>query len=132
LAHVVERVHFPQAVDGKLQRGFMEHELLTTANFGNSWLCTFITGGLDHQIEHHLFPLICHVHYPALSPIVKKCAEDHGIPYLHSGSFFQALASHARMLNRLGRDEDVIGLAVDVPKDHKDHKVHRAAVALAA
>lgn len=126
LAHVVEHVHFPQAVEGKLPRGFMEHELLTTANFGNTWLCTFITGGLDHQIEHHLFPLICHVHYPALSPIVKKCAEDHGIPYLHSGSFFQALASHARMLNRLGRDEDVIGLAVDVPKDHK------AAVALAA
>jgi linoleoyl-CoA desaturase len=108
LAHVVEGVRYiPADEAGRFPRGWMEHELLTTANFGRSKLCTFITGGLDHQIEHHLFPLICHVHYPALSPIVQQCAKDHGLPYLHSGTFLQAVASHARMLNRLGQAADL-------------------------
>ncbi len=122
LAHVVEGVRFIKADDnGRFPRGWMEHELLTTANFGASKICTFITGGLDHQIEHHLFPLICHVHYPALSPIVKKCAEDHGLPYLHSGTFWQAVASHARTLHRLGQPgdvaSDIAAVAAPVPRD---------------
>jgi linoleoyl-CoA desaturase len=122
LAHVVEGVRFIKADDnGRFPRGWMEHELLTTANFGSSKLCTFITGGLDHQVEHHLFPLICHVHYPALSPIVAQCAQDHGLPYLHSGTFLQAVASHARMLHRLGQPGDVVAdiaaVAAPVPRD---------------
>ena len=111
LAHVVEGVRYISADEsGRFPRGWMEHELLTTANFGRTKLCTFITGGLDHQIEHHLFPLICHVHYPALSPIVRQCAHDHGLPYLHSGSFLEAVASHARMLNRLGQKADLAAI----------------------
>jgi linoleoyl-CoA desaturase len=122
LAHVVEGVRYIRPDDnGRFPRGWMEHELLTTANFGGSKLCTFITGGLDHQIEHHLFPLICHVHYPALSPIVEQCAKDHGLPYLHSGSFLQAVASHARMLHRLGTAgdavADVAAIAAPVARD---------------
>jgi len=118
LAHVVEGVrYFRPDAEGRFPRGWMEHELLTTANFGRSKLCTFITGGLDHQIEHHLFPLICHVHYPALSPIVAQCAKDHGLPYLHSGSFLQAVASHARMLHRLGNAGDVEAIAAPVARD---------------
>ncbi len=118
LAHVVEGVRYIRPSDeGRFPRGWMEHELLTTANFGGSKLCTFITGGLDHQIEHHLFPLICHVHYPALSPIVEQCAKDHGLPYLHSGTFLQAVASHARMLHRLGNAEDVEAIAAPIARD---------------
>lgn len=127
LAHVVEGVRFPQAEDGKLPRGWMEHELLTTANFGNSWLCNFITGGLDHQIEHHLFPLICHVHYPKISPIVKKCAEDHGIPYLYTGTFLEAVASHARVMHRMGQNREIASLEVPVPKDSVAQPVALAA-----
>ncbi len=109
LAHVVEGVRYPMADGhGQFPQGWMEHELLTTANFGKSRLCTFITGGLNHQIEHHLFPLICHIHYPALSPIVAQCAKEHGLPYLHSGTFLQAVASHARMMHRLGQPGDVV------------------------
>ena len=69
-------------------------------HFGVTPLCTFITGGLDHQIEHHLFPHICHIHYPKLAPIVRACAQQHGLPYLHSGSFFPALASSPRIFRR--------------------------------
>jgi linoleoyl-CoA desaturase len=118
LAHVVQGVRYISADDGgRFPRGWMEHELLTTANFGKSKLCTFITGGLDHQIEHHLFPLICHVHYPALSPIVQQCAHDHGLPYLHSGTFLQAVGSHARMLHRLGNNGDVEAIAAPVTRE---------------
>ena len=128
LAHVVEGVRYPLAdSNGRFSRGWMEHEMVTTANFGNSWLCNFITGGLDHQVEHHLFPRVCHIHYPALAPIVKQCAADHGLPYLHSGSFLQALAAHTRMLGRLGRGEDVDFLA-----DRAEEQARPAAALLAA
>jgi len=121
LAHLVEGVRYigPVAGQDKLPRGWMEHELLTTANFGSSKVCTFFTGGLDHQIEHHLFPNICHTHYPQLSPIVAACAAEHGIPYLHSGSFLQACASHVRMLGRLGRGEDTNAIAPVVERDNQ-------------
>ncbi len=112
LAHVVEGVRFPRPDDsGALEHSWYEHEMLTTSNFGKSRLTTFITGGLDHQIEHHLFPTICHIHYPALAPIVEACAREHGLPYLHSGTFLQAVASHARMLHRLGNGVEVESLA---------------------
>ncbi len=108
LAHVVEGVSFPEApADGVMDTPWAENEMHTTANFGRTALTTFITGGLDHQIEHHLFPRICHIHYPAIAPIVEACARDHGLPYTHSGSFLQALSSHARLLKRLGAGEDV-------------------------
>ncbi len=119
LAHVVEGIRYisPEPGEQKLPRGWMEHELLTTANFGSTRICTFFTGGLDYQIEHHLFPTICHTHYRALSPIVAACAADHGIPYLHSGSFLQACASHTRMLARLGRGEDTEAIAPAIVRD---------------
>ncbi len=111
LAHVVEGVRFPRPDgNGQLEHSWFAHEMLTTANFGRTAITTFITGGLDHQIEHHLFPTICHIHYPKLAPIVRACARDHGLPYLHSGSFVQAVASHARMLDRLGRGQEVESL----------------------
>lgn len=112
LAHVVEGVRSIRPVDdAHLPYGFMAHELMTTANFGTSPVLTFFTGGLDHQVEHHLFPSICHTHYAALSPIVAACAREHGLPYLHSGSFVAACVSHTRMLHRLGRGEDTNLLA---------------------
>lgn len=118
LAHVVEGVRYISPDESaRMPRGWMEHELLTTANFGTTPLATFLTGGLDHQIEHHLFPHICHIHYPALSPIVRACAADHGIPYLHSGTFLQAWGSHTRMLGRLGRNEDTNLVAPAVARD---------------
>jgi linoleoyl-CoA desaturase len=112
LAHVVEGVAFASVPkDGRVRAAWADHQMTTTANFGHSRITTFITGGLNHQIEHHLFPRICHTHYPALAPIVRDCARDHGLPYLHSGSFFEAVASHGRALRQLG----VAGVERDVP-----------------
>lgn len=104
LAHVVEATDFPLPdAGGTMEDSFMAHQLRTTCNFstGNK-LMTWYTGGLNHQVEHHLFPNICHVHYSALAPIVKQTAEEFGLPYLEQPDFATALASHIRMLKKFG------------------------------
>jgi linoleoyl-CoA desaturase len=60
-------------------------------------------GGLNFQVEHHLFPRICHVHYPHISNIVKETAEEFGIPYLENDTFGRALQSHIATLHRFGK-----------------------------
>jgi linoleoyl-CoA desaturase len=106
LAHVVEGPGYTSVKDG-LPMNFFEHQLHTTANFGDSGLATFFVGGLNYQVEHHLFPRICHIHYPALSKIVKQCCAEFGVPYHYNGSTWQALKSHVRRLHALGQGEQV-------------------------
>lgn len=104
LAHIVENVAFPEPnQEGKIEKSFLEHQLETTSNFGmNSKLVTFLFGGLNFQIEHHLFPHICHIHLPKIAPIVQATAKEFGIPYYENSSFFAALRSHFRTLKKMG------------------------------
>ena len=104
LAHVVEGPSFPTPDStNTLHDDFFVHQLKTTANFApRSALSTALTGGLNHQVEHHLFPRVSHGHYPALSFIVEACAKEFGVPYHVNPTFFSALASHARTLKRIG------------------------------
>jgi linoleoyl-CoA desaturase len=104
LAHIVEQVNFPLPdEEGKLENSFLKHQLATTANFaiGNK-LVNFLFGGLNFQIEHHLFPHVCHTHLQHISPIVKATAEEFGLPYHENSSFISAVLSHFRMLKNLG------------------------------
>jgi linoleoyl-CoA desaturase len=105
LAHVVEGTAFPVAdAHAHLHEGWAPHQLRTTANFSQgSALATFFLGGLNNQVEHHLLPGVCHIHYAALAPLVKKTAARFGLPYLVHGSFLKAVGSHVRTLYRLGR-----------------------------
>lgn len=105
LAHVVEGTHFPLPnPEGNIEEAWAEHQLHTTANFApRSRLADFVCGGLNHQIEHHLFPKVCHIHYPAIAGIVKQTALEFALPYLENPSFLAALASHYRLLRQLGR-----------------------------
>ena len=81
-AHVVETSEFPIAVDGKIENNWAVHQLLNTTNFcPESTITSWFIGGLNYQIEHHLFPEVCHVHYPELSKIVHKTAQEYGLPY---------------------------------------------------
>jgi linoleoyl-CoA desaturase len=104
LAHVVEG---PEQVsmEGKevMDDAWLVHEMKTTANFGrsNKLLCWYV-GGLNFQIEHHLFPKVCSIHYPAISPIVQAVAEEHGIPYHQHQTLRAAIRSHYCMLKQLG------------------------------
>ncbi len=104
LAHIVENVAFPTPNgDGKIENTFAKHQLTTTCNFARkNWLVTFLLGGLNFQIEHHIFPHICHTHLRKISPIVQMTAQEFGLPYHENPSFFSALRSHFRTLKRLG------------------------------
>jgi linoleoyl-CoA desaturase len=105
LAHVVEGAHQPLLTpDGNIENEFAVHQLLTTANFGrNNKLLTWFVGGLNFQVEHHLFPHICHVHYKHLSYIVEQTANDFNLPYNIKPSFRSALKSHIQRLKELGQ-----------------------------
>ncbi len=105
LAHVVEDTAHPlPAVDGSMGDVWVAHELATTANFANgNPLITWYVGGLNHQIEHHLFPKVCSVHYPALAPIVREVTKEYGLPYHHQPTLFSAIRSHFRTLQRNAR-----------------------------
>jgi linoleoyl-CoA desaturase len=61
-------------------------------------------GGLNFQIEHHLFPQVCSIHYPKISPIVRRVAEQHGVPYNDHPTLMASIASHYRMLKSLGAE----------------------------
>jgi linoleoyl-CoA desaturase len=105
LAHVVEGIAYPEPdASGQMEHAWLVHELYTTSNFapGNTLLSWYI-GGLNYQIEHHLFPQVCSVHYPALSRLVRAAAEAHGIPYHSQPTLLSAMGSHFAMLKRLGR-----------------------------
>ncbi|MBL7898999.1 MAG: acyl-CoA desaturase [Crocinitomicaceae bacterium] len=105
LAHVIPDTQFPQITeDNKIENDWMVHQLETTANFAHkNRLLNWFVGGLNHQVEHHLFPNICHVHYRKIASIVQKTALEYGIPYNTEPSFFKALRNHVRMLKSLGR-----------------------------
>lgn len=104
LAHVVEGADQPEPEpNGIMGSAWAIHQLQTTANFGcPRWLSWYI-GGLDYQVEHHLFPSISHVHYPALARIVRQTATEYDIPYNQKSSFGAALVSHVKALKELGR-----------------------------
>jgi linoleoyl-CoA desaturase len=104
LAHVVEPTEHLEASEAKSLKGaWMLHQMRTTSNFarGNRLLSWYV-GGLNYQIEHHLFPRICHVHYRNLSPIVEQLSSKHGVPYNSHSTLWDAIRSHFRMLKRLG------------------------------
>lgn len=83
------------------------HQLSTTADFArNSSLLTWYLGGLNFQIEHHLFPNLPHVHYPRIAPLVEKTCRDHGAPYVAYATFSDALRSHGRFLRRMIGDSE--------------------------
>lgn len=109
MAHVVEQAQHPVPDEvGRMENGWMIHEMITTANFSTrNRLLTWYVGGLNYQVEHHLFPKVCSVHYPALAPMVRAAAEKHGIPYNENPTLRQAIASHWAMLRRLGQGETV-------------------------
>jgi linoleoyl-CoA desaturase len=107
VGHLVEGVDFPMADDkGHIHDSWAAHQLKTTANFSTgSRFFYWTVGGLNYQIEHHLFSSICHVHYRDLAPIVRKTAKEFGLPYHEFPSFFAAQRSHFHLLKQLGAQE---------------------------
>lgn len=106
LAHTVEHTEFPVAdtESHKLPDEFAAHQIKTTANFATrNKLVSWLVGGLNFQIEHHLFPKISHIHYPAISEIVRKVCMEYQLQYIEYPSMRQAVAAHVRFLKQMGR-----------------------------
>jgi linoleoyl-CoA desaturase len=108
-AHVMETSDFALPDDKrKMEDSWAVHQLLNTADFApNNWFVSWFIGGLNRQIEHHLFPQVCHVHYPALAGIVYQTASEFDLPYHVYPSFGRAVRGHYQMLKLLGRNDAV-------------------------
>ncbi len=106
LAHVVELADFPaiEHGDDRVDEEWAILQLRTTADFAprNAFLNWYL-GGLNYQAIHHLFPNICHIHYPKLAPIVAEVCKEYGVPYNVYDTFSGAIASHYRWLKYLGQ-----------------------------
>ncbi|MCA1761739.1 MAG: acyl-CoA desaturase [Flavobacteriales bacterium] len=105
LAHIVEETSYPlPTVDGKVNLTWADLQMYTTCNFAvDNKLVNNLFGGLNFQIEHHLFPKVCHIHYPAIHNMVRETAREHGLPYLEHPTFFGAVSSHTRALRKFGK-----------------------------
>jgi linoleoyl-CoA desaturase len=101
LAHVVEINQFPS--EKKIVGDWAVHQVNTTSNFDTSnKALSWLFGGLNFQIEHHLFPKVSHIHYAEISALVKETCHDFKIAYNEYGSMFSAMASHVRYLRKMG------------------------------
>ena len=84
------------------------HQVKTTANFApNNKVISWFVGGLNFQVEHHLFPRVSHIHYPAISNIVATTCKKYNLPYNEYSTMSGAIASHFRMMKQLGRKPDL-------------------------
>ena len=112
LAHVVENTefeHIPLDTTKHIETAWAEHQMKTTANFamGNKVISWFV-GGLNYQIEHHLFPKVSHVHYPEISKIVLEKAKEFNMPYNKYDTMSEAVASHFRVMKQLGKKPEQV------------------------
>jgi linoleoyl-CoA desaturase len=106
VAHCVEEAEFPlpRANTGRIDNAWAIHQAGTTVDFARrSRVVAWCVGGLNFQIEHHLFPRISHVNYRAISKLVEQTCRDFGIRYTEFKSFRAGIASHFRWLRRMGR-----------------------------
>ena len=105
LAHIVEEAEtpLPEEETGNMKNTWAIHQLFTTVNFSTrNRLVNWFTGGLNHQIEHHIFPNICHIHYSDIAKIVKKTAKEFNLPYNEHKTTRSALFSHFKHLKEMG------------------------------
>ncbi len=104
LAHVMDEAEMPlPSEDGKMKNTWAIHQLKTTVNFGaKSKIINWYTGGLNHQVEHHIFPNISHVHYNKIGEIVKKTAQEFNLPYNEYKTTRKAIIAHFSHLKQMG------------------------------
>ena len=120
VAHCVEEAEFPmpRASTGRIDHAWAVHQAETSVNFARrNRIMSWLVGGLNFQIEHHLFPRISHVHYPAISELVEQTCREFGIRYTVHRSFWAGITSHFRWLRRMGMpDAADTGLGRDLAR----------------
>ena len=106
LAHTVEGVAFPEpdSETGVIEEDWTIHQIQTTVDFArDNGFVNWYVGGLNFQVEHHLYSKICHIHYPEIAEIVKATCEEYKVPYLEYPTVTEAVRSHLRFLDRMGK-----------------------------
>ena len=107
LAHIVEGTFFPSRTEDhnyEIESEWAVYQIQTTVNFGTeNKVLSWLLGGLNFQMVHHLFPKISHVHYPALHKIIRETCDEYEVPYVEYRSFWKAVGSHLHYLNRMGK-----------------------------
>ena len=120
-AHVVPTSEYPiPDEDGELNNNWAVHQLYTTCNYApGSKIFSWLIGGLNYQVEHHLFPYISHIHYRDISQIVQTKTKEFGLPYHVNKSFAKAVWQHIKMLTLLGKCNGLVVPAAQFSKRHK-------------
>ena len=111
LAHCTDEASFtPGSKEPRrLEAAWAVHQVETTVNFApNNKFITWYTGALNHQIEHHLFPRICHIHLPAISSIIKEVCREYNFEYAEYNSINEALSAHYAWLHEMGRPLEAV------------------------
>ncbi|MGJ1205675.1 fatty acid desaturase family protein [Sphingobacterium lactis] len=102
LAHVVSITEFKTIEDFRVEDEWTVHQLQSTSNFAtNNKFLTWLLGGLNFQVEHHLFPKISHIHYPELNKIVKSTCREFSITYNEYPTFWSAFNSHFNVIKSM-------------------------------
>lgn len=110
LAHVVGDTQFPAPNDqtGKVGSEWAVHQMNTTANFATkNKFVSWMLGGLNFQVEHHLFPQISHVHYPKVNEIIKETCKEYNVTYIEYESMIKAIGAHLSHLKELGKSPEI-------------------------
>ena len=109
LAHVMPNTEMPLPDEnGNMEHTWAIHQLFTTSNFAiDNKLVNFYTGGLNHQVEHHIFPHISHIHYKKISEIVRNTANEFNLPYNEYRTMVEAFVQHFKQLNYLGHQHEL-------------------------
>jgi linoleoyl-CoA desaturase len=105
LAHTVEETEMvlAEGTPPKVEDEWTKHQIKTTANFAtHNKIINWFTGGLNFQVEHHLFPRISHIHYPAISKIIKEVCVKYDVKYNEYKYMYKAIGSHIRHLKSMG------------------------------
>jgi len=110
VAHIMPNTEFPLPnEDGMISSDWAGHQLATTTNFSpKSRIFSWLIGGLNYQVEHHLLPNVCHIHYRKISGIVADTAKEYGIPYNTKRTFITAIIDHVGVLRNLGKVQPIL------------------------
>ena len=110
VTHVYDGTTYPIPDDeGNLDNNYALHVLETTADFSrHSRLGSWLMGGINIHVIHHILPQVCHVHYPALTKILKETCDDHGIEYQENRTFWMALKKHYQILKHLSAPDATV------------------------
>jgi linoleoyl-CoA desaturase len=105
LAHIIDDTINPLPNEsGEMENTWAIHQLFTTVNFApKNWIVNYYTGGRNHQIEHHIFPNISHIHYDKIAEIVKQTAIECSLPYFEYKTMRSAVIAHFKHLKDLGQ-----------------------------